>query len=244
MSLKQEYHHYTTSDIEVWQALFDRQISLLKSHASNTYLECMEELRPVLNRNKIPDFKELNHMLANKTGWSIEVVPGMIPVEEFFRLLSQRKFCSSTWLRTMEQLDYLEEPDMFHDIFGHIPLLANERFARFVEEFGRIGLGYMDDPNLLKKLQNLYWYTIEFGLISEQSQTKVYGAGIISSFGETQHVYGDQVERLPFNLTEILDRDFINSEIQNTYYVLSSLEDLYELPNKLKELLPSPAQSL
>jgi phenylalanine-4-hydroxylase len=237
--MKQHYSKYTPEDFEVWKILFDRQVENLKTKAHPMYLGCLSELKDVLNAEAIPNFDELNMELGTKTGWTIEVVPGMIPVAEFFELLSQRKFCSSTWLRKKSQLDYLEEPDMFHDIFGHIPLLMNPAYALFVEKFALLGKKHKGNEKMLNALQRLYWYTIEFGLIKKDNKSEIYGAGIISSYGESNHIFSDNVEILSFDLDWIIDHDFINSEIQTVYVEIASFEELYASIKQLEKQLLS-----
>jgi phenylalanine-4-hydroxylase len=190
--MEQIMQNYTDEDFKVWKILFNRQIENLKTRSANEYLSALDEMNEYLNADEIPDFSKLNYWLKNKTGWQIEVVEGLIPVDDFFDLLSEKKFCSSTWLRSESQLDYLEEPDMFHDIFGHVPLLANEVFSEYLHRFGKIGNHYRNDKEILLQLERLYWYTIEFGLINtsgKKNDNKVYGAGIISSFGETNRIF-------------------------------------------------------
>ena len=138
--MRQNYAAYTANDRLVWKTLYSRQRENLEGKAHELYLECLELLTPVMNEDLIPNYDDLNTVLLETTGWSIHVVKGLIPVEEFFELLAQKKFPASTWLRTMEQLDYLEEPDMFHDIFGHVPLLMDERYAQFMHDFGKHGV--------------------------------------------------------------------------------------------------------
>jgi phenylalanine-4-hydroxylase len=233
--MEQHYDLYTEEDLKVWKKLYSRQYENLQGKSCSLYLECLDGLNPVLNQERIPDFNELKKALSLSTGWTIEVVPGLIPVDEFFQFLSERKFCSSTWLRSYSQLDYLEEPDMFHDIFGHIPMIAHEPYAKFMQDFGTLGVKHKDEPAVVKALQNIYWYTIEFGLMEGPHGLETYGAGIASSFGETNHVFNESVEIKDFSLEEIMNRDFVNSEIQNTYYRLESFEQLFNcleaLPN-------------
>jgi phenylalanine-4-hydroxylase len=237
--MKQHYDNYTSEDFEVWKILFDRQVENLKTKAHSSYLSSLSELKEVLNADAIPDFNELNRVLMAKTGWSIEVVPGMIPVEAFFDLLADRKFCSSTWLRKKSQLDYLEEPDMFHDIFGHIPLLMSPEYASFVEKFAQLGKKHKGNERMLNALQRLYWYTIEFGLIKKENKAEIYGAGIISSFGESNHIFSDDVEIINFDLDWIVDHDFINSEIQTVYVEIASFDQLYASLKQLESKLLS-----
>lgn len=235
--MKQEYDKYNDEDLNVWQKLFARQIENLSTKGSKVYLEALNEMKDVLNINKVPDFDELNSVLGDKHGWSIEVVKGLIPVDEFFVLLSKKKFSASTWLRTMEQLDYLDEPDMFHDIFGHIPLLMNEDFSSFAQGIGNIALNYLDNEEVLVKLQRIYWFTIEFGLIKEENQTKGYGAGIMSSFGETNHIFEDNIVIHPFDIEQVIEKEFISTEIQNEYVIIDSYTQLFESLNRLEKVL-------
>ena len=140
---------YTSEDFEVWKLLFERQFDNLKTKGSKHYLKALQDMQEVLNRSLVPDFRALNGFFQENTKWSIEVVPGLIPVEDFFELLANKKFCSSTWLRDKKNLDYLEEPDMFHDIFGHIPLLSNEVFSAFTHEFGKLGMKYINNEKAI-----------------------------------------------------------------------------------------------
>jgi len=235
--MKQKYEKYTEEDFLVWKTLFNRQEENLPGKAHPEYLRCLDELSDVLNPDEIPNFDKLNEKLLAENGWSIVVVPGLIPVDQFFKLLSQKKFCSSTWLRKMSQLDYLEEPDMFHDIFGHIPLLMNEQYAKFVQRFGEMGVKYGHDKVVEKQLQRLYWYTIEFGLIEQQDDTRIYGAGILSSSGETNHIFDDDIDVLPYDVEKVLHTDFITSEIQTLYYEIDSFTQLFQSVEELEEQL-------
>jgi phenylalanine-4-hydroxylase len=233
----QNYNKYVSEDFDVWKTLFNRQVKNLKGKAHPEYLRCLGLIEDVLNENKIPHFEELNKKLKAGNGWSIIVVPGLIPVDQFFKLLSEKKFCSSTWLRKMSQLDYLEEPDMFHDIFGHIPLLMNPEYSNFVQQFGELGVRYGHNKMVEKQLQRLYWFTIEFGLIKQKSDTRIYGAGILSSSGESNHIFNDDITVSPYNVEKILENDFITSEIQTQYYEISSLEQLYQSVGELETYL-------
>ena len=176
-TMKQHYEQYTEEDFLVWNTLFNRQVENLQEKSCNEYLYCLSQLKEVMNADSIPDFNLLNAQLKLATGWTIEVVPGLIPVDEFFALLEKKKFSASTWLRNMEQLDYLEEPDMFHDIFGHIPLFMDQSYANFAQKMGALGVKHASNEEVLLQLQRIYWFTIEFGLI-EQNGIKLYGAGI------------------------------------------------------------------
>ncbi len=235
--MRQEYDKYTSEDFEVWKILFNRQIDNLKDKACEEYLECLSDLKEVLNADRIPKFEELDAALKATTGWSIEVVPGLIPERDFFNLLAQRRFCSSTWLRTKAQLDYLEEPDMFHDIFGHIPLLMDEEYADFMQAIGELGMRHTNSDEAILQLKRLYWFTIEFGLLRQKGDLKIYGAGIISSFGESNHIFENKTINIDsFDMISVLNQAFINSEIQTQYFEVESFQQIY---NSMESLVGS-----
>ena len=235
--MHQNYDSYSQEDQEVWKILANKQLDNLPGKAHPVYLECLNKMLPVLNESSIPRFKELNKVLMDAHGWSIAVVPGLIPVEQFFELLKDRKFSASTWLRSKDQLNYLEEPDMFHDIFGHIPLLMHEPYADFAQKLGALGVKYIHDKKVVTQLQRLYWFTIEFGLILHENKNMIYGAGIISSSGETDHVMNDNVEILPYDIFKIIEQDFITSEIQTRYFSLNNFEQLFRSIENLEKVL-------
>lgn len=228
----QEYKNYTPEDFEVWQLLFERQKENLQDKACLAYLDCLNEMEFGLNPSEVPNFAKLNKLLMAKTGWSIEVVPGLIPVEEFFELLAKKKFSASTWLRKKSELDYLEEPDMFHDIFGHIPLLMNEDYCNFAQKLGEVGVKYMHNKEVVLQLQRLYWFTIEFGLIKGEFITEIYGAGILSSFGESNGIYNDTPEIKPYNFSSIINQPFRTDVIQTLYFEIESFDQLYNSLNE------------
>jgi phenylalanine-4-hydroxylase len=225
--MKQNFELYTKEDQHVWNLLFERQWNNLQEKGSTVYLKSLSEMQDVINKDELPHFQKINQWFEGRTGWSINVVPGLIPVNDFFELLSKKKFCSSTWLRSIKNMDYLEEPDMFHDIFGHIPLLADPVFSSFMEAFGKLGVENKENELIVLQLQRLYWFTIEFGVINEQT-IKSYGAGIMSSFGETNHVASGKVNFKPFDIQEIIQTPFKTDEIQTTYFVLESFEQLID----------------
>jgi phenylalanine-4-hydroxylase len=230
--MNQEYSKYNDIDKWVWKTLFNNQVNNFTNKVSDLYIRSLNEIS-ILNQYNIINIKELNKVLAKQTGWCVEIVPGLIEREKFFELLSQRKFCASTWLRPKDKLDYLEEPDMFHDIFGHIPMLVDSEYASFVNRLGVISLGYLNNEDAMTKIQRLYWFTIEFGVIEEDSKVVSYGAGIISSTKETNKVYNEEGNFIKFNLEDILNKDFCIDDVQNTYYVIDSYEELY---NSLDDL--------
>ncbi|NJC27382.1 phenylalanine 4-monooxygenase [Neolewinella antarctica] len=230
----QDYSAYTPADYAVWQKLTARQLTTLSDYACEEYNDCVKALHPVISPEQPPRFDELNEQLKAAYGWSIKVVPGFLPVDEFFGLLANKRFCSSTWLRTEKQLDYIEEPDMFHDIFGHIPLYLNADYASFAQKLGALGVKYHDDEEKITQLQRLYWFTIEFGVIRQHGELKVYGAGICSSYGEVLHVFNDsKVEVVPFDLDAVLQQDFIISEVQNKYFAINDFSELWAVVDEL-----------
>lgn len=222
----QNMEGYTSEDKLVWKTLFNRQTENLKGKVSNEYRDALTKMNTVLNADEIPSILKVNDWFKNETGWEVTIVPGLIPVEDFFKLLAQKKFCSSTWLRTMEELDYLEEPDMFHDIFGHVPLLCNPIFSEFMQEFGKVGCSVIGDDEKVLALQRLYWFTIEFGMINQENPT-IYGAGIISSFGETNRCVRPDILKLPFKIKEVLQKQFHTDEVQDEYICIDSFEGLF-----------------
>ncbi|MDQ3047242.1 MAG: phenylalanine 4-monooxygenase [Bacteroidota bacterium] len=232
----QIYSHYTKHDFLVWETLFERQMNILKPLVSAEYLEALEKVR--FSSGKIPDFSEVNSLLSPLTGWSLVVVPNISPQKEFFQFLSERQFTATCWLRTMKQLDYLEEPDMFHDVFGHVPLLSNQKYVDFFKGISDIALKYIDDPRAIELLGRIYWFTIEFGLIRENGEFKIYGAGIISSKGETEHCLSKNSEKRDFNISEMMDTSFQTDVMQSLYFVIDSFEQLYNsLPEVESQLL-------
>ncbi len=240
--MRQEYDKYTSEDHAIWKILFDRQVENLNGKACKEYMDSVSELYPHMSNSEVADFRKVEVALQ-KTGWKIEVVEGLIPVEDFFQLLAEKRFCSSTWLRSRQQLDYLEEPDMFHDTFGHIPLLMNETYAAFMQKFGEIGVKYLEDDRALTALQRMYWFTIEFGLMKGKGKPQIYGAGVLSSFGEVNHIYENSaVELLEYDVKAIAHNHFVNSEIQMRYYLIEDFEQLFHSLEEMDEILKEGLQ--
>ncbi|OAV42986.1 phenylalanine-4-hydroxylase [Lewinella sp. 4G2] len=234
LSPYQDYDAYTPADYAVWKTLTERQLEVLEKYACEEYNACVRALHPVISPTHPPRFENLNEQLKAAHGWSIKVVPGFLPVDEFFGLLSTKRFCSSTWLRGEDQLDYLEEPDMFHDIFGHIPLYLNADYASFAQKLGALGVKYHANEEKVTQLQRLYWFTIEFGVIRQADGLKVYGAGICSSYSEVLHVFNDsKVEIVDFDLDAVLAQDFVISEVQNKYFAINDFSELWAVVDKL-----------
>ena len=236
---EQIYSDYTSEDFQVWKTLYNRQTELLQHSASLEYLNALDVIG--FSANNIPDFNEIEKALQSLTGWSLQTVPNISEQKDFFTFLSQKKFTATCWLRKMEELDYLEEPDMFHDVFVHVPLLSNKHYTDFFEGISHIALDYIDNPRAIELLGRIYWFTTEFGLIRESGELKVYGAGIMSSYGETKNSLSDNTEKFLFDVEHVFNSDFRTDILQERYFVIDSYEQLYtsipEIKSKLKELL-------
>lgn len=233
----QQYDKYKQEDHEVWKILFERQVENLQDKASSIYIDCLKQMNDVLHANHIPDFRQLDEFLLTKTGWSIEVVKGLIPVDDFFELLSNKRFPSSTWLRSRAQLDYLEEPDMFHDIFGHVPLLIHEEYSNLMHQIGKLSKTRKYDKEFVCIMERFYWFTIEFGLVKEKDQRKIYGAGIISSFGESKAIYSADIRVKPFSISEVINHDFTKSEMQQEYFEVDSIAQIRDDLSYFKNMI-------
>jgi len=234
--MKQAYQTYTANDQAVWQMLYERQMKQLPPIASHAYLEGIEKVGFVADH--IPDFEnETNPRLRSLTGWEVEAVPGLIPQKEFFELLANRKFPASTWLRKPEQLDYLEEPDMFHDTFGHVPLFTNQAFCDFMGDLSRVALRWLHVPEAITQIGRLYWYTVEFGLIQEDNQLKIYGGGILSSAGESMYCLNEVIPKISFDVRRLLNTPYHIDRYQDCYFVINSYEQLYRSTPDIEEIL-------
>lgn len=232
---KQLYEMYNDEDFEVWETLVERQLPALQKAASADYLRCLELLN--FQNGKIPSFQKIRKTLLAGTAWQLHGVEEIVEIEPFLWLMTEKKFPATTWIRAKEQIDYLEEPDMFHDVFGHVPLLADERFAGFLQGLGDLGIQFLKYPQAQVMVQRMYWFTVEFGLIMEPDGLKAYGAGIISSPGELAHFQTDKPEIRPFGVKEIVSTDFRTDIIQPKYFVIDSLEQLYQSKEELQTIL-------
>lgn len=222
--MPQDWETYTASEHEMWDTLFARQAAMLPGRVVPAFLDGLEVLR--LSKPGIPDFAELNDRLMRATGWQVVAVPGLVPDEIFFEHLSQRRFVAGRFIRTPDQLDYLEEPDIFHDVFGHVPLLVHPVFADYMQAYGEGGLRAAK-LGMIDALARLYWYTVEFGLIRDEDGLKLYGAGIVSSYGESVFALDDaSPHRLAFDLERVMRTRYRIDDYQQNYFVIDSFEDL------------------
>jgi phenylalanine-4-hydroxylase len=225
--IDQGWERYSSEEHATWRVLFERQQQTLKGHVCQEYLDGLEVLG--IGREGVPNFDRMNTRLRRATGWEVVAVPGLIPSRPFFQMLANRQFPAGTFLRSREQLDYLEEPDVFHDVFGHVPLLANPAYADYMNEYGRIGLGAVENKGV-KFLARLNWYTIEFGLIRKPEGIQIYGAGIVSSFGEAKYVVEDpSANQLALTLDRVLRTGYYIDDFQATYFVIEQFEELFDL---------------
>jgi len=225
-TIDQGWDAYTAVEHGVWDTLYERQAALLPGRAADPFLKGLEALD--LHRGGIPDFARINPELKRLTGWSVVAVPGLVPDDVFFDHLANRRFPAGQFIRKADQLDYLQEPDIFHDVFGHVPMLTDPTFADYMEAYGKggqraLGLGQ------LHNLARLYWYTVEFGLIDTPAGTRIYGAGIVSSHAESIFALDDpSPNRLGFDLERVMRTPYRIDDFQQVYFVIPSLQALLD----------------
>lgn len=219
---------YSAEENSVWSFLYARQMKLIESRACPEFLRGLAQLD--LPADRIPQLHEVNTPLRAASGWQVEAVPALIPFGKFFELLSERKFPAATFIRRREHIDYLQEPDIFHEIFGHCPLLTDPVFANFVHEYGKLGLAANKQQRIY--LARIFWLTVEFGLIQTPSGIRIYGAGILSSKGESVYALdSDQAQRKAFDVDDALRTPYRIDIMQPLYYVIRSFEEIYQVMN-------------
>ncbi|HZS85726.1 MAG TPA: phenylalanine 4-monooxygenase [Stellaceae bacterium] len=225
-TIEQNWDSYSESDHAIWRTLFHRQESALRGRACREFLDGLVGLG--VAADGIPDFDRLNRILGAATGWRIVAVPGLVPDDIFFEHLANRRFPSTCFIRRPEQLDYLQEPDIFHDVFGHVPMLMNPVFADYMEAYGKGGLKALRLGSL-HHLARLYWYTVEFGLIRTPQGLRIYGSGIVSSKGESIYALDSpRPNRIAFDLLRIMRTRYRIDDFQETYFVIDSFDQLFE----------------
>ena len=226
--IEQPWSGYTPIDHDVWAQLFERQQKILVGRASQAFLDAQRAMH--MSAHEIPKFDDLNKVLRAATGWELIGVQGLLPELDFFDHLANRRFPVTWWIRTPEQMDYLSEPDLFHDLFGHVPLLMNPVFADYMQAYGRGGVkAHGIGPEALANLTRLYWYTAEFGLIRDPDGLRIYGSGILSSKGESIHcLESNAPNRIGFDLERIMCTRYRIDTYQKTYFVIDSFEQLFE----------------
>lgn len=221
-----EWNKYSPENHATWATLFKRQEALLQYRAHPVFLDGLKLLK--ISNDRIPKFDEMSVQLNELTGWTIMPVTGLIPGRLFFELLSKRQFPVGTFIRKPKQLDYLEEPDVFHDLFGHVPVLSNPVFANFMEAFGHLGVKALD-KGFEDAMTRLYWFTVEFGLINTAQGLRIFGGGILSSKGESMYALeSSKANRLQFDPVRVMRSKFRIDEFQKTYFVINSFEELFD----------------
>lgn len=226
-TIDQGWADYTEADHATWRTLFERQRRLLPGRACDEFVQGMRDLPIAADR--IPDFLELSDVLKGRTGWQVVAVPGLVPDAVFFDHLANRRFPAGNFIRRPDQLDYLEEPDVFHDVFGHVPMLVNPVIADYLQAYGEGGLR-AQRLGTLAQLARVYWYTIEFGLLRQADGLRLYGAGIASSFSETTFSLDDpSPNRVRFDLERVMRTQYRIDDFQETYFVIDGFEQLLEL---------------
>lgn len=217
---------YPDVENQIWSELYARQAVNLPGRACQEYLDGLERL--ALPTDRIPQLGEVDKVLLETTGWQTAAVPALISFERFFELLASRRFPVATFIRTREEFDYLQEPDIFHEIFGHCPLLTNPAFANFSHTYGKLGLAATKEERVF--LARLYWFTVEFGLLKSASgERRIYGGGILSSPGETLYAFGDTPLRKPFDLIDVLRTPYRIDIMQPVYFEIESIDFLDEI---------------
>ncbi len=239
----QNYGGYTAENQETWRVLYDRQMAYLANNASEVYLRGARSINLV--RDHIPYLEgpqSVNKFLMPLTGWQSKAVPGYLPAKAFFACLARREFPTTIVIRSRESIDYLPEPDIFHDIFGHVPLHADPTFADFLQTYGKAAVS-TDDPHHTERLSRLFWFTVEFGLIREGGRNRLYGSGLISSPGESAHALDSKdVDRRPFDLETVCNTSFEIDHYQPILYVLESFDQLRDAMNTYAQRLLDPAR--
>lgn len=226
-TIPQNWERFTPAEHRVWDMLFARQSAALQGRAVRAFFDGLDVLR--LSKPGIPDFDELNERLFARTGWTVVSVPGLVPDEVFFAHLSQRCFPAGNFIRAADSLDYIEQPDVFHDVFGHVPLLALPAVADFMQAMGAAGLAAMR-AGAMHRLARLYWYSVEFGLALEGGFPRIYGAGLLSSLGESRFALeSPEPRRRPFDLSQVLRTRYRSDAFQQGYFVISSFDALLRL---------------
>jgi phenylalanine-4-hydroxylase len=226
-TIDQHWKRYGAEEHGIWRALYERQAGVLPGRATDEFLDGLKRLSLVSDR--IPDFEQLSDTLQALTGWRVVAVPSLVPDEVFFDHLANRRFPAGQFIRKPEQLDYIEEPDVFHDVFGHVPMLAHPVFANYMEAYGKGGQRALEEFGALKNLARLYWYTVEFGLIEKPEGLRIYGSGIVSSRAESIYaVENPSPNRIHFELERVMRTEYRIDDFQESYFVIGSFDELFE----------------
>ena len=223
--IRQDYEHYTAEQHAVWTELVRRRLPQVEEYACQEYLEGVDIIG--LRKDRIPNLACISERLQPRTGWSATPVSGFLPAGAFFEMLAARKFPTTTWLRSRDSLDYIPEPDIFHDVFGHVPMHSHPVFAGFLQHYGSV-CAQIEDEQVLERLGRLFWYTVEFGIMRRGGKIKVYGSGVISSHGECTNVIQGGCEVRPFDLETVLETPVKVDELQKVLFAIENFEQIYE----------------
>jgi phenylalanine-4-hydroxylase len=223
--IEQTWENYTPEQHAIWAELVSRRMPQLQQYACREYLDGFTQIG--LQQNQLPDLKAVSALLQPRTGWQSTPVSGFLPADAFFEMLAARMFPTTTWLRSRDSMEYTPEPDIFHDVFGHVPMHAHPVFADFLESYGKI-CASLTDPQDLERMGRLFWFTVEFGLIRQNGEIKVYGSGLISSHGECSRVLAGGCEVKDFDLEAVLNQEFQTSEMQPVLYAVQSFDQIYK----------------
>ena len=235
--IEQDYSRYTAENQVVWEELVGRRMPQLQEWACREYLEGYDVIG--LNAHQIPNLNEVARRLEPRTGWRTTPVSGFMPPDAFFEMLAARRFPTTTWLRDRNSINYTPEPDIFHDVFGHVPMHAHKVFGDFLQHYGAV-CARVQDKAVLEEIGRLFWYTVEFGLIRQKGKVKVYGSGVISSHGECENVISGKCEVQDFNLAAVLDTPVKVDEIHKRLFAIENFDQIYEAMQAAeKQLLSS-----
>ena len=233
--IEQDYSAYTADQHAVWAELVQRRMPQLRQHACQEYLEGFELIG--LREDRLPDLKAVSSRLQPRTGWQSTPVSGFLPPGAFFEMLSARMFPTTTWLRSRDSLEYTPEPDIFHDVFGHVPMHAHPIFGDFLQHYGQICAGLITNPIALERMGRVFWFTVEFGVIRQNGELKVYGSGLISSHGECTRVLAGGCEVCDFDLDAVMNQQFDTGAMQPVLYAVESFDQIYEATKMAEERL-------
>jgi phenylalanine-4-hydroxylase len=229
--ITQDWSAYTPDDHEAWRLLYGRRMGELEATGSRVFLHGARAIG--LQRDTVPDLARVNALLARRTGWAAVPVRGFLPAREFFACLARRRFPTTVTVRPKDRLDYVPEPDIFHDVFGHVPLHANPVFADFLQTFGTLADAAPEEQ--LTRLARLFWFTVEFGLIREDGQVKVYGSGLVSSAGDAANALSDRCDRRPFSLDAVVAQPFEIDRFQDVLFVIETFDQLFDAVGRLRD---------
>jgi phenylalanine-4-hydroxylase len=232
--IAQRYTSYDEEAHAVWRVLFERRMATLIDTGSEAFLSGMERIG--LSPDRVPDLADVNARLSARTGWAAVGVGGFIPAAQFFRCLERRRFPTTLKVRARAQLDYLPEPDIFHDVFGHVPLHADPVFADFLQQFGAIA-AQARSPEQIAAMARLFWFTVEFGLIRERGRVKIYGSGLISSHADATNALGPSCDRRPFDVDAVMNQPFEIDRLQNVLFLVESFDELFHAVSEVARRL-------